>query len=164
MMLNALGCHKISEDEDWWGELKCVSLAFELTQQAKEGLEVVGTLRFVVYLRIISSFSFGPKFNCAFRSLQACIILPWTLWLSLAVFHYATWLSPSSPIPWTLCIFLCLYVQKTSLGQMGVQVVVTIYHGQQICFVVLVRFKELNPLVAYTFPKHPHRASRILLS
>ncbi len=30
-MANALGCHKISEDEDWWGELKCVPLPFKLT-------------------------------------------------------------------------------------------------------------------------------------
>jgi hypothetical protein len=30
-MSNALGCYKISEDEDWWGELKRVSLPFKLT-------------------------------------------------------------------------------------------------------------------------------------
>ncbi len=95
------------------GRAKVCFSPFQVDLVGKEGLEVVGTLRFVVYLRIVSSFSFGPKFNCAFRSLQACIILPWTLWLSLPHFHYATWLSPFPPLPWTFCIFLCLYVQKT---------------------------------------------------
>jgi hypothetical protein len=82
-----------------------VFLSFQVDLVVKEGLEIVGTLGFVVYLHIVSSFSFGPKYD-AFMSLQACIILAWTLWLSL-VLHYATWLSPFSPFPWTFCIFLC---------------------------------------------------------
>ncbi len=112
-MSNALGCYKISEDEDWWGELKRVSLPFKLTQYARKGLrQLVGTLRFVVSLHIVSSFSFGPKYD-AFRSLQDCIILAWTLWLSLALLHYATWLSPSSPLSMDLLHFSMSLCPKT---------------------------------------------------
>jgi hypothetical protein len=57
------------------GRAKVCFSPFQVDIVGKEGLEIVGTLRFVVYSHIVSSFSFGPKFNYAFRSLQACITL-----------------------------------------------------------------------------------------